>query len=79
VFGKESKPAQTAGGHPYVSGLTPNGRLLAQAGAHPVVFASPLVAWRPVLGATGTRSSGLGSRTRGGSRGHSRPSRPRQS
>lgn len=53
VFGKESRPAQTAGGHPYVSGLTPNGRLLAQAGAHPVVFASPLIAWRPVLGATG--------------------------
>ncbi len=52
VFGKDSKPAQTAGGRPYVSGLTPSGRLLAQAGSHPVVFASPLVAWRPVLGAT---------------------------
>ena len=36
-----------------MSGLTPSGRLLAQAGSHPVVFASPLVAWRPVLGATG--------------------------
>ncbi len=52
VFGKDSKPAQTAGGGPYVSGLTPKGRLLSQAGAHPVVFASPLVAWRPVIGAT---------------------------
>jgi hypothetical protein len=53
VFGKNSKPAQTAAGRPFVSGLTPSGRLLAQAGSHPVVFASPLVAWRPVLGATG--------------------------
>jgi hypothetical protein len=52
VFGKDSKPAQTSGGGPYVSGLTPKGRLLAQAGAHPVVFASPLVAWRPVTGAS---------------------------
>jgi hypothetical protein len=52
VFGKESKPAQTSDGGPFVSGLTPQGRLLAQAGSRPVVFATPLVAWRPVLGAT---------------------------
>jgi hypothetical protein len=52
VFGRDSKPAQTAGGSPYVSGLTPKGRLLSQAGARPTVFASPLVAWRPAVGAT---------------------------
>jgi hypothetical protein len=52
VFGKDSQPAQTTGGGPYVSGLTSKGRLLQQAGARPTVFATPLVAWRPVVGAT---------------------------
>jgi hypothetical protein len=52
TFGKESKPAETSGGAPFVSGLAPNGRFLAQAGATPVVYSSPLIAWRPVVGAT---------------------------
>ncbi|MBM2822478.1 MAG: hypothetical protein HW413_1224 [Thermoleophilia bacterium] len=51
-FGKESKPAITTAGSPYVSGLSPKGRLLAQAGKQPVVYSTPLVAWRPVIGAT---------------------------
>jgi hypothetical protein len=51
-FGKESRPAITAAGTPFVSGLSPQGRLLAQAGRHPVVYSTPLVAWRPVTGAT---------------------------
>lgn len=51
-FGKESRPAITTAGSPYVSGLSPTGRLLAQAGKHPVVYSTPLVAWRPVVGAT---------------------------
>lgn len=51
-FGKESRPALTSSGTPYVSGLTPKGRLLAQAGRRPVVYSTPLVAWRPVVGAT---------------------------
>jgi hypothetical protein len=51
-FGKESRPVITSAGTPYVSGLSPTGRLLAQAGAHPVVYSTPLVAWRPVVGAT---------------------------
>jgi hypothetical protein len=51
-FGKESRPAITAAGTPYVSGLSPKGRLLAQAGRHPVVYSTPLIAWRPVTGAT---------------------------
>lgn len=52
TFGKDSLPAITASGAPYVSGLSPNGRLLAQAGRRPVVYSAPLVAWRPVVGAT---------------------------
>jgi hypothetical protein len=52
TFGKESLPAITSSGSPYLSGLAPNGRLLAQAGRRPVVYSSPLVAWRPVVGAT---------------------------
>jgi hypothetical protein len=35
-----------------VSGLSPKGRLLAQAGRRPTVYSSPFVAWRPVVGAT---------------------------
>ena len=52
TFGKDSKPAQTSGGGPFVSGLKPDGRMLSQAGSRPVVFETPLVAWRPVVGAT---------------------------
>lgn len=52
TFGKESQPAITTAGSPYVSGLSPKGRLLAQAGRQPVVYSTPLVAWRPVMGAT---------------------------
>jgi hypothetical protein len=52
TFAKLSRPAITASGGAYVAGLTPKGRLLANAGPRPVVYSSPLVAWRPVLGAT---------------------------
>jgi hypothetical protein len=52
TFGKQSLPAITSAGSPYVSGLSPNGRLLAQAGRRPVVYSSPLIAWKPVIGAT---------------------------
>lgn len=51
-FGKESRPVITTSGTPYVSGLSPKGRLLAQAGRRPVVYSTPLIAWRPVVGAT---------------------------
>jgi hypothetical protein len=51
-FGKESRPVITSSGTPYVSGLSPKGRLLAQAGRRPVVYSTPLIAWRPVVGAT---------------------------
>lgn len=52
TFAKLSRPAITASGAPYVSGLTPKGRLLASAGSRPTVYSTPLVAWRPVMGAT---------------------------
>jgi hypothetical protein len=52
-FGKMSAPAIAASGAPFVSGLTPKGRLLASAGRQPVVYSAPLVTWRPVIGATG--------------------------
>ena len=52
TFGKESQPAITTSGSPFVSGLSPNGRFLAQAGSRPVVYSAPLIAWRPVIGAT---------------------------
>ena len=51
-FGKESRPIITTAGTPYVSGLSPKGRLLAQAGSRPIVYSTPLVSWRPVVGAT---------------------------
>jgi hypothetical protein len=51
-FAKQSRPAITGAGAPYVSGLSPKGRLLAQVGRRPVVYSTPLVAWRPVTGAT---------------------------
>jgi hypothetical protein len=52
TFGKQSQPAITTSGSPFVSGLSPNGRFLSQAGGRPVVYSAPLVAWRPVIGAT---------------------------
>jgi hypothetical protein len=53
TFAKLSRPAITASGGAYVAGLSPKGRLLASAGRRPVVYSSPLVAWRPVTGASG--------------------------
>jgi hypothetical protein len=53
TFAKRSHPAITAAGGAFVSGLTPKGRLLASAGRRPVVYSTPLVAWKPVLAATG--------------------------
>jgi hypothetical protein len=55
TFAKLSRPAITASGSPYVSGLTPKGRLLAIAGKRPVVYSTPLVAWKPVTGANAYR------------------------
>ena len=51
-FGKESDPVRVASTTPYVSGLTPNGRLLASAARQPVVFSTPLITWEPATAAS---------------------------
>ncbi len=53
-FGKESDPAETGSGSgaPFVSGLSPNGRFMNASRTSPTVFSTPLVAWKPVTGAT---------------------------
>ena len=51
AFGKTSEPALAKGGAPFVSGLSPKGRLTAAVGKTPSFYGSPLVAWEPALGA----------------------------
>lgn len=52
-FGKVSQPVVTTSANmPWVSGLAPDGRVVASASKHPVVHDSPLVAWEPAIGAT---------------------------
>jgi len=51
-FGKVSEPVVTAKGKPFLSGVSPTGRTVAAAGQNPVVFASPIAAWQPVVGAS---------------------------
>jgi hypothetical protein len=52
-FGKVSKPVVTAASNmPWVSGLSPDGRMIASASKVPAVHDSPLVAWQPAVGAT---------------------------
>jgi hypothetical protein len=52
-FGKVSQPVVAAASDmPWVSGLAPDGRVIASASKVPVVHDSPLVAWQPAVGAT---------------------------
>ncbi len=51
-FGKQSAPVTATAGTPFVSGLSPSGRLLATVSHKPVVYGTPLVAWQPALAAT---------------------------
>jgi hypothetical protein len=51
-FGKVSAPVVTSAGTPFVSGLAPDGRVVASAAKVPQVHDSPLVAWQPAVGAT---------------------------
>jgi hypothetical protein len=54
TFGKSgSTPVITAAGHPTVTGLSPNGRLLAAASWKPSFYGTPLVTWQPASGAVG--------------------------
>jgi hypothetical protein len=50
-FGKTNEPAVTVSGAPFVTGLSPTGRLVQAAGAKPSFYGAPLVAWKPALGA----------------------------
>jgi hypothetical protein len=50
-FGKVSEPVVTQAGTPWVSGLAPNGRVVASASKVPAVHDSPIVAWEPAVGA----------------------------
>lgn len=49
-FGKESEPALTSGGEPFVSGLSPTGKLRS-ATSRAAFYGAPLVAWTAALGA----------------------------
>ena len=52
TFGKVSEAVvATAGAAPYVSGLSTSGRLFTATRRSPSVYGSPLVAWKPALGA----------------------------
>jgi hypothetical protein len=52
TFGKVSEAVTTAAGAaPYVSGLSTNGKLFTAGRARPSVYGTPLVAWKPALGA----------------------------
>jgi hypothetical protein len=49
-FGKESEPTLTTGGEPFISGLTPTGKL-ASATSRAAFYGTPVVAWTAALGA----------------------------
>ena len=51
-FGKISQPLVTSAGKPFLSGVGASGRGVTAADAKAVVFASPIAAWQPVVGAT---------------------------
>ena len=51
-FSKASEPVVISdGGAPYLSGLSPKGRLLAAARRSPAVYGSPVIAWKPAVAA----------------------------
>ncbi len=50
-FGKSSEPAVSRSRTPYASGLTPKGRLTAARRVVPSFYGTPLVAWKPAIGA----------------------------
>ena len=51
AFGKGSMPLVASSTSPYVSGLSPQGRLTSATTARPSFYGAPLVAWQPALGA----------------------------
>jgi hypothetical protein len=51
-FGQASPPVVTGQGTPFASGLSSAGRLVSAAGSQTSFYGRPLVAWRPVQGAS---------------------------
>jgi hypothetical protein len=51
-FGKVSRPVVTTAGKPFVSGIAPTGRTISAVGQRAEVYASPIIAWEPAVGAT---------------------------
>jgi hypothetical protein len=51
TFGKTSEPVVTGASSPYISGLSPNGKLVSAATRSPKFYGPPLVAWQPAVGA----------------------------
>ncbi|MGZ4335525.1 MAG: hypothetical protein ACXVRJ_14810 [Gaiellaceae bacterium] len=49
-FGIESEPSLTTGSAPFVTGLSPSGRLTSAAST-PAFYGAPLIAWTPAFGA----------------------------
>lgn len=52
ALGKKSDPVVASSNGPNIAGLTPDGKLLAAKKASPTVYSTPLVSWRPAVGAT---------------------------
>ena len=50
-FGKASEPALSRSRTPFASGLSPRGRLISAARSVPSFYGTPLVAWKPAVGA----------------------------
>jgi hypothetical protein len=51
TFGKTSQPVVTGTNAPFISGLSPNGRLFSAKKTRPAVYGTPLIMWQPALGA----------------------------
>jgi hypothetical protein len=51
AFGKSSEPVVTGQTAPFVSGLSPDGKLVAAANSQPRFYGQPLVAWQPAVAA----------------------------
>ncbi|MGB2873955.1 MAG: hypothetical protein WBB76_00605 [Gaiellaceae bacterium] len=49
TFGKSSQPAVTGQTTPFISGLSPDGKLVAAASSKPRFYGPPLVAWQPTV------------------------------
>jgi hypothetical protein len=52
ALGKKSDPVVASSNGPNIAGLTPDGKLLVAKKATPTVYSTPLVSWRPAVGAT---------------------------